>query len=106
MSAVIRLLDSDFIYGFLRSPIAVISALILLICVLAAIFAPWVAPHNPFDLADLSLMDSLKPPAFLPGGDISFPLGTDDQGRDMLSGMMYGARISMFVSALAVILAL
>jgi peptide/nickel transport system permease protein len=106
MSAVLRLLDSDFVYGFRRSPIAVISALILLTCLLAAIFAPWVAPHNPFDLANLSLMDSLKPPAFLPDGDISFPFGTDDQGRDMLSAMMYGARISLFVSVLAVILAL
>ncbi len=102
MNAVIRLLDSDFVYGFRRSPIAVISALILLTCLLAAIFAPWVAPHNPFDLANLSLMDSLKPPAFLPDGDISFPFGTDDQGRDMLSTIMYGTRISLFVGVLAI----
>ena len=106
MTSIARFLDSDFIYGFRRSPIAILSALVLLICMLAAIFAPWVAPHDPFNLAGLNLMDSLKPPAFLPDGDISFPLGTDEQGRDMLSGMMYGARISLFVGALAVVLAL
>jgi peptide/nickel transport system permease protein len=106
MTALGRLLDSDFVYGFRRSPIAVVSALILLTCLVAAIFSPWIAPHDPFDLAKLSLMDSLKPPAFLPGGDIAFPLGTDDQGRDMLSAMMYGARISLFVATLSVTLAL
>ena len=106
MTSIARFLDSDFVYGFRRSPIAILSALILLICMLTAIFAPWVAPHDPFNLAGLNLMDSLKPPAFLPDGDISFPLGTDEQGRDMLSGMMYGARISLFVGALAVVLAL
>jgi peptide/nickel transport system permease protein len=106
MTSIVRFLDSDFIYGFRRSPIAILSALALLICMLAAIFAPWVAPHDPFNLAGLNLMDSLKPPAFLTDGDISFPLGTDEQGRDMLSGMMYGARISLFVGALAVVLAL
>jgi len=106
MTSIARFLDSDFVYGFRRSPIAILSALILLICMLTAIFAPWVAPHDPFNLAGLNLMDSLKPPAFLPDGDISFPLGTDEQGRDMLSGLMYGARISLFVGALAVVLAL
>jgi peptide/nickel transport system permease protein len=106
MTSIARFLDSDFVYGFRRSPIAIASALVLLICMLAAIFAPWVAPHDPFNLAGLNLMDSLKPPVFLPDGDMTFPLGTDEQGRDMLSGMMYGARISLFVGALAVVLAL
>jgi peptide/nickel transport system permease protein len=106
VTSIARFLDSDFVYGFRRSPIAIASALVLLICMLAAIFAPWVAPHDPFNLAGLNLMDSLKPPVFLPDGDMSFPLGTDEQGRDMLSGMMYGARISLFVGALAVVLAL
>jgi peptide/nickel transport system permease protein len=106
VTSIARFLDSDFVYGFRRSPIAIASALVLLICMLAAIFAPWVAPHDPFNLAGLNLMDSLKPPVFLPDGDMTFPLGTDEQGRDMLSGMMYGARISLFVGALAVVLAL
>jgi peptide/nickel transport system permease protein len=106
MNAAARILGSDFLYGFRRSPVAVISFLIVLICALAALFAPWIAPHNPFDLASLNLMDSLKPPAFLPDGDRTFLLGTDDQGRDMLSGMMYGARISLFVGILSVALAL
>jgi peptide/nickel transport system permease protein len=106
MNAAARILDSDFLYGFRRSPVAVISFLIVLICALAALLAPWIAPHNPFDLASLNLMDSLKPPAFLPDGDAAFLLGTDDQGRDMLSAMMYGTRISLFVGILSVALAL
>jgi peptide/nickel transport system permease protein len=106
MNALGRFFDSDFVYGFRRSPMAVISVTILAIIIAAAVLAPWVAPHNPFDLANLSLMDSLKPPAFLPGGDPSFLLGTDDQGRDMLSAMIYGARISLFIAFLSVALAL
>ena len=102
MSAVARFLDSDFVYGFKRSPIAVISFGVVLFIVLAALLAPWIAPHNPFDLASLSLLDSLKPPAFSPDGDMDFLLGTDDQGRDILSGMMFGTRISLEVAVLAI----
>ncbi len=102
MTAIARFLDSDFVYSFKRSPVAVVSAIVVLLIVLAALLAPLIAPHNPFDLASLSLMDSLKPPAFSPDGDISFPLGTDDQGRDVLSGIMYGTRISLEVAVLAI----
>ena len=100
--AFARFIDSDFVYSFSRSPVAIVSVVIVLICVIGAFFSPWLAPHNPFDLASLNLMDSFKPPAFLAGGDPAYPLGTDDQGRDMLSGIMYGARISLIVGIFAI----
>jgi peptide/nickel transport system permease protein len=99
-----RAWDSDVAYSFRRSPTAVMSAVIALACLFGAAFAPMIAPHNPLDLASLSLMDSLKPPAFLAGGDPSYPLGTDGQGRDMLSAILYGTRISLIVGLSAVLL--
>ena len=74
----------------------------LVVCVGGAVFAPLLAPYNPFDLASLSLMDSFHPPAFMPDGDRTHLIGTDDQGRDMLSAIMYGTRISIFVGLLAI----
>jgi len=97
-----RFLDSDFVYQYCRSPVAVISSIVVLVVAVASVFAPWLAPHDPFNLASLDLMDSLKPPSFVAGGDPSFPLGTDDQGRDVLSGIMYGTRISLLVAVLAI----
>ena len=97
--------DSDLWYSFSRSPVTVVSALVALVCVLGAGFAPWLAPHNPFDLATLNLMDAFKPPAWEADGDASFLLGTDSQGRDMLSAIMYGARISLVVGVAAVVFA-
>jgi peptide/nickel transport system permease protein len=97
-----RALDSDFVYAFTRSPVAIVSFLVVLTCLIGAFFSPWLAPHDPFDLASLNLMDSFKPPAFLAEGDLAYPLGTDDQGRDILSGIMYGARISLFVGILSI----
>ena len=100
--AMARVLDSDFVWSFRHSPVAMVSAALVLICMIGAFFSAWLAPHNPFDLASLSLMDSFKPPAFLADGDAAYPLGTDDQGRDVLSGIMYGARISLVVAILAI----
>ena len=97
--------DSDIFYSFRRSPMAVVSGLIALICVLGAALSPWIAPHNPFDLASLSLMDSLRPPVFQAEGEWMFPLGTDNQGRDILSAIMHGGRISLIVGVCAVIFA-
>jgi peptide/nickel transport system permease protein len=98
-----RAWDSDFLYSFRRSPVAVISALVLLAVVAGAVFCRWLAPHDPFDLASLSLMDSFKPPVFAGAdADWTYPLGTDDQGRDVLSGIMYGTRISLLVGVLAI----
>jgi peptide/nickel transport system permease protein len=101
-----RFLDSDLFYSFRRSPLAVVSILVVLIVAVAAFGAPLLAPHDPFDLASLSLLDSFKPPIFSADGDPSFLLGTDDQGRDVLSAIMYGTRISLFVGLLALVFAL
>ena len=97
--------DSDIAYSFRRSPVAMVSALVLGICLFASLFAPWVAPHNPFDLKTLDLSDALMPPAWLDGGKREYLLGTDDQGRDVLSAMMFGARISLVVCLASVALA-
>ncbi len=98
--------DSDLAWSFRHSPYAIVAALVFLACIGAAAFAPWVAPHNPFDLSQLDLSNSLKPPAWLPGGTHTFPLGTDDQGRDILSTIFFGARISLEVGIAAVLLSM
>ena len=101
-----RLLDSDVWFSFRTSPTAVGAALIAFVCLFCAIFANWVAPHNPFDLATLELSDSRLPPAWSEGGSPRYLLGTDDQGRDILSALMYGARISLFVGLASVIVSM
>jgi peptide/nickel transport system permease protein len=101
-----RLWDSDVAWSFRHSPVAWSSAIVLGICVAAALFAPWIAPHNPFDLRTLNLLDSLAPPAWEEGGKASYLLGTDDQGRDVLSAIMFGARISLLVGLASVALAI
>jgi peptide/nickel transport system permease protein len=106
MAAASRFLRSDIVYSFTHSPVAILSALIVLDCVLGAVLAPFLAPHDPFDLASVDLMDSFKPPAFMAGGEQSYLLGTDHQGRDVLSGIMYGARISLLVGFSAVLFAI
>ena len=97
-------LDSDVGHSFRTSPTAVTAAVIALICVVCAAFAPWIAPHNPFDLATLELSNARLPPAWHPEGRADFLLGTDDQGRDILSALMYGARISLAVGLASVLL--
>ena len=96
------MLDSDLFYSFRHSPIAMVSALVAAVLIIGSMGAPWLAPHNPMDLASLSLLDSFKPPLPLPDADWSNPLGTDNQGRDVLSAIMYGARVSLLVGFLAV----
>jgi peptide/nickel transport system permease protein len=98
--------NSDFLYSFRRSPGAVGSAVIALILVAAAAFAPWIAPHDPMDVASLSLLDSFKPPIGFSDADWSNPLGTDNQGRDVLSAIMFGLRISLLVGILSVLFAI
>ncbi len=98
--------DSDLAYSFRHSPLAIVAGLVAALCVLGAVLSPWIAPHDPFDLAKLNLLDSLQPPVFLAEGVWDFPLGTDNQGRDILSAMMYGARISLLVGVSAVAFAL
>ncbi len=104
MSVLSRWLDSDVGYSFKTSPMAIVAALVAFICIFCAVFAGWVAPHNPFDLTTLELSDARLPPAWLDEGKAKFFLGTDDQGRDILSALMYGARISLAVGIISVIL--
>jgi peptide/nickel transport system permease protein len=101
-----RILRSDLFYSFRRSPITVISAAVTLVLILAALFAPWIAPHDPFDPASLDIMNSLLPPQWTADGQAGFLLGTDDQGRDVLSTILYGMRISLAVGFASVILAM
>jgi len=98
-------LDSDLLHAFLRSKITIAAALVTVTLVLAAVLAPWIAPYDPFDLRQLNLLDSHLPPAWLGGGDPGYLLGTDDQGRDVLSTILHGSRISLGVGVLAVGLA-
>ncbi|MCT4656910.1 MAG: ABC transporter permease [Cohaesibacter sp.] len=101
-----RLQDNDVWYSFWHTPIAVISAIVAIVMIAAAVFAPWIAPQNPFDLAVIDLLDSNLPPAWMEEGDPRYLLGTDDQGRDILSTVLYGSRISLLVGFAAVILSL
>ena len=70
-----RIYDSDVGYSFFHSPTAMLAAIIAFICIFCALFAPWVAPHNPFDLSSLELANARLPPAWAAGGNISYPLG-------------------------------
>lgn len=101
-----RLVDSDMFFSFKRSRITMVAALILVVIPVSGLLAPWIAPHNPFDLASLDLMDSEIPPAWMEGGDPRFFLGTDNQGRDILSALLYGSRVSLAVGAASVAFAL
>ncbi len=104
MATLSRWLDSDVGHSFRTSPTAIVAAVIAFVCVFGAVFAPWVAPHNPFDLATLELSNARLPPMWVEGGSSAFVLGTDDQGRDILSALMYGARISLAVGLASVVL--
>ena len=101
-----RWFDSDIGYSFRTSPVAVAAAVVALVCVFCAIFANWVAPHNPFDLSTLVLSDARLPPAWRAEGTTRYLLGTDDQGRDILSTLMFGARISLIVGVASVLLSM
>ena len=103
-NALSRLWDGDIGYSFRTSPVAMVAAAIALICIFGSVFAGFVAPHNPFDLTTLELSDARLPPAWLDGGSSKYLLGTDDQGRDILSALMYGARVSLAVGFASVVL--
>ena len=101
-----RWLSSDVGYSFRQSNTAMVAAFIAFVFIFCALFAKWVAPYNPFDAASLELMDSLLPPAWSAEGSTKYLLGTDDQGRDILSALMYGTRISLVVGMASVMLSL
>src|SRR6476659_2905466 len=105
-SAWRRLLASDFVYSFRRSPTAIVSAIVFALFVLIALFAPILAPQDPFDPAALDLANARIPPAWIDGSQARFPFGTDGQGRDLLLVLMYGLRISLLVSVCATLFAL
>ncbi|WJS02892.1 ABC transporter permease [Roseibium aggregatum] len=100
-----RALDSDLFHSFLKSKVTVVAATGTAILFLLAFLAPWIAPHDPFDLASISIMDARVPPVWMEYADPRFLLGTDDQGRDMLSGIFYGMRISLIVGFCSVVVA-
>ncbi len=106
MDTLRRAFESDVFYSFRRSPVVVVSAVVTLLFFGGALLAPWIAPQNPFDLRELNLMDASLPPAWLPDGVAHYPLGTDTQGRDVFSTILFGSRISLLVGVLSVVFAM
>jgi len=100
-----RAWDSDLAYSFRRSKVTVVAGLVTLMYICFALFAPWIAPHDPYDLANLSLLDAFTPPAWTEDGSREFLLGTDNLGRDVLSTIIYGSRISLGVGLLSIFIA-
>jgi peptide/nickel transport system permease protein len=101
-----RIFDSDLWWSFRRSRVTVSATLVAIVIIGGAILAPWISPHDPFDPGSLSLLDASNPPVWLDGGSWSYPLGTDNQGRDILSAILYGSRLSLMVGFSAVFLAM
>ncbi|MEO8039340.1 MAG: ABC transporter permease [Betaproteobacteria bacterium] len=106
MTRITAWIDSDLVWSFRSSPVTVAAAIVALLCVTGALFAPWIAPHDPFDLSQLELLDALTPPVWQEGGRAAYPFGADDQGRDVLSAILYGSRISLAVGAASVLLSM
>lgn len=98
-----RAWDSDIGYSFRQSPVAMAAAFVAFVLIFSAVFARWVAPHNPFDLATINLLDASTPPAWETGANPSFWLGTDDQGRDIFSAILYGMQISLLIGLASVL---
>ena len=94
-----------FVSQFCESRLAVVGFVVMVAIILAALFAPWITPQNPYDLAQLDIMDGRLPPGSKSATGYTFLLGTDDQGRDMFSGMLYGLRISLTVGVGSAIIA-
>ena len=101
-----RFFDSDMWHSFKRSKMTIVAAIVSSVMILAALLATWISPQNPFDPAALELLDAFTPPVWFADGNWSYILGTDDQGRDMLSALLYGSRISIAVGLVAVVLAM
>ena len=106
ISLIGKIKDSDIYFSFIKSPMAIVSSAILIIIFFCSFFVELVAPFNPFDPSSLSLMDAFTPPSWSKGGISKFVLGTDGQGRDMLSTILYGSRISLIVGFSAILFSL
>ena len=104
--SVHRFFDSDIWFSFKKSKVTVVAACVTALIMLSAFAAPLIAPHNPFDPASLDLMDAFTPPFWFEGGTTKFLLGTDDQGRDIFSTILYGSRISLLVGFASMLLAM
>ncbi len=98
-------LDSDVAYSFLHSRITIVAAIVALVIVAAALFAPVIATQDPYDLRQLSIIDSHIPPVWQADGDKRFLLGTDDQGRDVFSTILYGSRQSIAIGIVSTLFA-
>ena len=101
-----RIGQHDLWLSFRSSPLVIVAAFVAFVLIASALLAPVIAPHDPYDMASISLLYAELPPMWVDGGDPAFPLGTDLQGRDMLSTILYGSRTSILVGAAAVALAL
>jgi peptide/nickel transport system permease protein len=97
--------DSDIVYSFRNSKITITAAIVVLVIVLGALAAPLFAPQDPYDLTQLSILDSNNPPVFMTGGAWPYLLGTDDQGRDVFSTILYGSRQSIAIGVMATLFA-
>ena len=106
-SWVARAWDSDIGYSFRTSPVAAGSAIVVLIIVLATAFAELITPQNPFNAASLNLMDGFTPPGQVGAGSgMTFALGSDSQGRDMYSAILFGSRVSLLIGFASVVFSL
>ena len=103
-STLARFSDSDLWWSFRRSPLTVLAAAVTVAYFVAAAFAPWIAPYDPFDVRSFKLMDAFTPPAWNASGDVRHLLGTDNQGRDVLSAILYGCRVSLMIGLAAILL--
>ena len=101
-----KIINNDIGYSFVKSKIAVISTIVFLTILICSTFAELIAPYNPFDPVTVSLLDAFTPPVWVDGGSTNFVLGTDQQGRDMLSTMIYGSRISLIVAFASILFAM
>ena len=99
-----KIINNDIGYSFIKSKIAIISTIVFITILFCSTFAELIAPYNPFDPVNISLLDAFIPPVWVEGGSKNFILGTDQQGRDMLSTMIYGSRISLIVGFASILL--
>ena len=95
----------QFISDFAQKKLAVAGLIVFVALILAAIFAPWITPQNPYDLTEIDFLDGRLAPGSV-GANLTYWLGTDDQGRDLLSGIFYGLRTSLSVGAASTLIAL
>ena len=98
-----RFKSSYLLYSFKRDPVAILSFGVLMVLVVISLLAPVVAPYNTYDTSTIDIMDAETPPTWMEGGDERFILGTDIQGRDLLSTMIYGLRVSLLIGVGAVL---